>query len=705
MTEMMQPEPTSQNFLTHRWHQTGLRTRLTIGAVLVSIVAVGMLFLFVRSRITQTTDFILDQFGTLSLTQAENQLSSLVTEESLSFDRFFATVTEDLFISSDYVTSMFTQQDVFGQGDYWNANEEIVQLGEGQWGNSLDDPGSFLAPASFELTPETAVIANTGIMVDFVLPQVLKTNPNLLAVYYIDHSGATFYYPNIDLANIVGDFDPRERPYYQTFITNSTQSQPFFWSEPYADAALNGLVSTNSVPVFSPEGEFSGVLAADLLIKTITDRVSEFRIGETGYAFLIDKNGQYIAVPEIAYADLGITTADASSEDFLTETTVDAPDALQPIFAEMMAEGEGLKTFVSNDSEKFIAYAPVEASGYSLGIVVPVAEMQQAFLSTRQQATQANEESRQIISLIFIAILFVSAIIGYGMSFFLTRPIEALTKVAEQVAAGNLEARADNRMGGEMGILARTFNETTQRIQELVTGLELLVADRTRALETSNEVGRSLSQILDVNELTSEVVRRVRDAFDYYHVHIYLFDDNQQNLILAGGTGQAGKIMLAQRHQIPKEKGLVGRAATTKAPVFIEDVIKVEDWLPNPLLPDTKSELAVPIAIGDKVLGVLDVQHNQLGVLTEGSMGFLQSIASQIAIALRNARLYEQAQRKANQEAIVNQIGQQIQQAINVEGVLQTAARELAQALGSPRVSIEIGQGMMAGNGRAPQKS
>ncbi len=690
MTDMMQHESTSRNFLTRWWHQTGLRIRLTIGAVLVSVLVAGALFVSVRSLTIETTAFILDQFGALSLEQAENQLTSLVTEESQSFDRYFSAVTEDLIISSNYVTTLFAQKDVFGQGEYWDAREEIVRLDEGQWGNSPDDPASFLAPASFELTDETAAIVNTGMMADYVLPHVLETNPNLLAIYYIDQTGATFYYPNIDLANIVGDFDPRERPYYQAFITNSTETQPFFWSEAYTDAALNGLVSTNSVPVFSPTGEFTGVLAADLLIKTITDRVSEFRIRETGYAFLIDNNGRYIAVPEIAYADLGITAADITEEGGLSKTSLDAPDNLKPILNEMIAGGQGVQTINSNDIEKFVAYAPVAASGYSLGVVVPVDQMRQAYLSTRQQADQADAASRQAISLTFIGILFVSAIFGYGMSLYLTHPIEALTKVAEEVAAGNLEARADPQMGGEMGILARTFNDTTSRIQELVTGLEERVADRTRALEASTEVSRRLSTLLDPQQLVAEVVQRVQQAFDYYHVHIYILDEPTRDLVMVGGTGEAGQSLLNKGHRLAWGKGLVGRCAATNEVVLVSDVSQVENWLPNPYLPDTKTEIAVPIAIGEQMLGVLDVQDVAVGALTDEDIHLLQSVANQVAVALRNARLYEQVQLRAENEAVVNRISQQILDAPDIERVLQITAQELGRTLKAKNTTVQL---------------
>lgn len=227
------------------------------------------------------------------------------------------------------------------------------------------------------------------------------------------------------------------------------------------------------------------------------------------------------------------------------------------------------------------------------------------------------------------------------------------------------------------------LRNANQALAESSLLLEQRVAERTRALSTSTEVSRRLSTILDLDQLVKEVVEQVKNSFNYYHAHIYLMDEHGKELLMAGGTGDAGQIMLARGHKIPVGKGLVGLAAETGEMIRVNDTTEDPDWLPNPLLPETKSEVAVPIVLGEKVLGVLDVQHNVQDSLSEEDAVLLQSVAYQVAVAVRNAQIFSEAQQQAEREALINEIGRKIQNTASVEQALQVAARELGQALGA----------------------
>lgn len=220
--------------------------------------------------------------------------------------------------------------------------------------------------------------------------------------------------------------------------------------------------------------------------------------------------------------------------------------------------------------------------------------------------------------------------------------------------------------------------------------LETRVAERTRALETSAVVSRQLSTLLDQSRLVREVVEQLRDAFNYYHVHVYLWDSAARTLRMVGGTGEAGQAMQVMGHSIPPDKGLVGRAYSTNQPILVPDVSRDPGWLSNPLLPDTRAELAVPITHGDEVLGVLDAQDSEVGGLGPEDSQLLQTIAGQLAVALRNARLVSQIQREAEQAALINAINRKIAQTTDIDSAMSVALTELSRALETTSAAVHL---------------
>ncbi|MBK9052567.1 MAG: GAF domain-containing protein [Chloroflexi bacterium] len=188
-------------------------------------------------------------------------------------------------------------------------------------------------------------------------------------------------------------------------------------------------------------------------------------------------------------------------------------------------------------------------------------------------------------------------------------------------------------------------NENEQALKLLNSSLEQRVVERTRALEASAEVSRRLSTILNPDQLVLEVVEQVKTAYNYYHAHIYLLGEKGQTLRMVGGTGEAGKRLLEKGHAISMGQGVVGRAAQLKQGILVPDTSKEAGWLANPLLPDTKAEIAVPILLGGQVIGVLDVQDDVADDVFPEDVELLQAIANQMAVALQNARQHEETQR------------------------------------------------------------
>ncbi|MAT95689.1 MAG: hypothetical protein CL608_00865 [Anaerolineaceae bacterium] len=242
-------------------------------------------------------------------------------------------------------------------------------------------------------------------------------------------------------------------------------------------------------------------------------------------------------------------------------------------------------------------------------------------------------------------------------------------------------------------------------IIEQLQQAEALQQQRAQVIEASYEINTKLATILEPQQLINEVINQIQALFNYNYVQLYLKDDSGENLVVAGGTGEAGQLLFSRKHQIPVGKGLVGQAAATNTYVLVDDVSQIGTWISNPLLPNTKSELAVPIAVGDTVLGVLDVQHDEEHALGEEDVALLQSVSSAVAIALQNARLYRQTQKRADQESVVNRINQQLLNAPSVERVLEIAAQELGQYLGVRRATVQLSRAAKENGRHSGEKS
>ncbi|HLF88854.1 MAG TPA: cache domain-containing protein [Anaerolineales bacterium] len=430
-----------------------------------------------------------------------------------------------------------------------------------------------------------------------------------------------------------------------------------YFSPVWFDAVTGRPFITMAVPLFQPRSvELYAVLVADVRFEVVGNLLRRLQVGEAQTVYIVDPSGQVLA---------------------RQDRTVDLQEA------RLVLPGQPSAQTGLDGTEVMLAYNQIQLGDQTL---IAVAE---------KPAPVALElaTSNMITIIIVIAGALVVAVIAVIVSIRqIVVPVEELARTAEQIAAGDLNQTAKVARKDEIGTLANTFNTMTEQLRNLIGTLEHRVNQRTQALATSTEVSRRLSTILNQDELVKEVVEQVQQAFNYYHTHIYLWDGKRENLVMAGGTGEAGRVMLASRHSIPAERGLVGRAAETGMVVLVPNVSQTIGWLPNPLLPETKSEVAVPILLGETVLGVLDVQHHIENGLTQADADLLQSIANQVAIALQNAQAFVIAQKEAEKEIQRNEIIQKIQNTTSIAEALKVAVRELGRATLVPQAIVRLYQ-------------
>ncbi len=166
---------------------------------------------------------------------------------------------------------------------------------------------------------------------------------------------------------------------------------------------------------------------------------------------------------------------------------------------------------------------------------------------------------------------------------------------------------------------------------------------RSREVEVTRQVAQEIATATDVDAIFPLVVKLIKERFAYYHAQIFRYDSVQDAVVLVAGYGEAGQRMLAAGHHLPMGRGVVGMSAQTGEAILATDSTLDTDWQPNPNLPDTKGELAVPIKFHDEILGILDVQSDRANALDQNDVLLLEVLAGQIAVAIANTRTLEEA--------------------------------------------------------------
>ncbi|MCB0165861.1 MAG: GAF domain-containing protein [Anaerolineae bacterium] len=373
-------------------------------------------------------------------------------------------------------------------------------------------------------------------------------------------------------------------------------------------------------------GHVVGVIVTNVLAKNFLDLLK----GVDTTTFLVDQDGYYLYHPD---------ESKRWGRDLKTNISLFS-DYSQEVGQRLLSGDKGIFT----DNGNFFAYQPVTPdvtrANWYLGSVQPRGDL------------LAPVRNFTLIAVIVITgILLAGVIFAVLIGRFVTAPIIELEQSALRVAEGDFSTRFTYSSQDEIGSLAHSFRTMTSKLRELVTGLEEQVADRTKELVLTAEIGRQAASIRDLDELLSTITEFVRSHFNLYYTHIYFVDDLRQNLIIKSGTGLAGQELMARHHTLPIGSGsIVGQVAASGQSIVVSDTEASETHKPNPLLPDTRSELAVPLIIEDYVIGVLDMQSDRVNTFTEKNLTVFEAMAIQLAISIDSAQQWAASQ-KAQQRA------------------------------------------------------
>jgi GAF domain-containing protein/HAMP domain-containing protein len=587
--------------------------------------------------------------------QAEEYLRQVTSGDVQKNDLVLAGVERDAMKVAQYASQIFENPDTFTGGAYWRAEDHMFVASDGQYMNGEQDTSSALVPTFVTVDEEINRTLEQGAYLDLVFAPTHDSNPNTVAIYLGTEQETTQYYPNIGLGTVVPpDFQVTGRPWYVSAVPENNPQREVVWSPVYVDATGQGLMVTAAAPVYAGH-KFVGVVGIDVTLKDVSASVEETRLLGSGYGFLIDDEGRAIALPEQGYEDiLGRQPApDEVGADLSASDT-----SFAPLLADMMAGSEGFDTLKIGERELFVAYAPLETTGWSLANVVETHAVLQALTSLE---TDLEDSTRSLVLTRVLplgaAILVIVAAVGLLISRRLTHPIQEMAAAAQRIGAGQWDVPLPRTANDEIGVLADAFEHMTEQLRDLYGALEDKVAAQTRdlrqraiQLEASARVAREAAAIKDVEQLLDETVRLISDRFGFYHAGIFLVDENREYAVLKAASSEGGQRMLARQHSLKVgEVGIVGHVAGTAEPRIALDVGKDAVFFDNPDLPDTRSEMALPLQARGVLIGVLDVQSVEAAAFDDEDVAVLQTMADQVALAIENARLLREAEERVQE--------------------------------------------------------
>lgn len=478
-----------------------------------------------------------------------------------------------------------------------------------------------------------------------------------LELFVTDRYGAI-----VATTNVTSDYYQGDEEWWQA-AWNSGQGAVFIDKKITYDASANIYSIIMAIPIPDASGVPIGVLRTTYNVTALRAGVILFSLGDTGRADLVGSDAALLA----------------SKNDF----DFDNPPVVEEYLPYLgqpydHTDGDLITAHDSVGRKGIIAPALVTTGG-----AIPAIDnlgWHIVIFQNEDEALGPISDALRTALLATVLVLAAALFVTFWFSRRLIHPLQMLTQDAQTLSTANdwgLRTRVVGR--NEFGVLGRAFNEMASQVQTLVGSLEQRVQARTQDLFLTLEVGQLATRISQQSDLLPRVVEFIQQRFDLYYTQVYLVDDARRYAVLAAGTTDVGRQLLQRKHRLGlNEASIVARAIQTRRPVLVEDTRASDFFKPNPLLPDTRSEVAIPLIVGDDIIGVIDLQSRQVANFTADSLPVFEAMASSVASSLRSAQAFE-ATRTAIERA----------DAINRRLTAQTWEPYLGRLSGGERVGYE----------------
>jgi GAF domain-containing protein/HAMP domain-containing protein len=233
--------------------------------------------------------------------------------------------------------------------------------------------------------------------------------------------------------------------------------------------------------------------------------------------------------------------------------------------------------------------------------------------------------------------------------------------------------------------------EAARQMAGVVHNVRLLNQSRRNALQlqTAAEIARDISGSLTLDELLLRAVNLIRERFEFYHASVFLLDNHGEFAVIREATGEAGAQLKRMGHKLRVgSKSIVGYVTGQGEPLVVNDAQKDATYYANPVLPDTRAEAAIPLKVGERILGALDVQSIHPYDFSEENLRTLEILADQLAVAVVNTELFAETQEHLSQHRLLHHITTSAASGSTLEEALETTVKGLQVTLGGDRVAI-----------------
>jgi len=479
------------------------------------------------------------------------------------------------------------------------------------------------------------------------------------------------YAPSYSLANLFGIifFDSNPQEIGQQINNEIYFQQPLLTNRPYFSPVIfdpkTGAASIYfSAPIKDINQKNAGVLVVRynaLLLQSLLQGFTDI-VGPRSYPILIDEYSVRLAdtvTPNLIYKSLAPLDpqliTELKSQNLLPPLPKEELSSNLPQFSSSVSNPETQSFFTAE-------IHPGDETHPEMGSTARITSKPWQVIYVEELTSLTALRAQQNRLSILFAALFAGLVglIGIIVSRLLSSPIVQLTNTASRIADGDLSAKAVVQSRDEIGTLADTFNSMTTQLRTLISELEERVRARTQELANRNEalvlrgrqlttvadVAREITRAQDLETLLDILVRLVSERFNFYHVGIFLLDDPQEYAVLRASNSEGGQRMLDRNHRLKVgEVGIVGYVTGTGKPRIATDVGIDAVYFQNPDLPLTRSEMALPLIVGDRIIGAFDVQSTEANIFTQEDIELFTILSDQVAIAIQNNLLFQETVR------------------------------------------------------------